>query len=138
MAKSKLEIQVKTWRDLKESRGEWIALKVKERVLNNADIALRQRNQTDIKVTVAADFDECLVGGELQKATAAYTEAALEMRRLGANVQKLFIIESVCKMKFNIFMAAISLTGVDLMRVQAKLREVRRRLKETKKDVQVR
>lgn len=125
MAKSKLEREIEAWREARDGSERKVVLRIVERVFNNADIALRQRNQTQIMVTIAADLDEHLIGKNLKKAKAAYDRAALEMRRLGARVQMFTSLEPIAQMEFESIKAIIDLQGVDLKKIQRKLYEAR-------------
>lgn len=125
---SKLELQISAWETLSKKSQQRITLEILERVLNNADYALRKRKQKSACVTVAADFDDRFA--QRSKVIQQTCDCVVRvMRGLRCTVSKKNSHHQFAKMKFTVLEVDIDLSAGDLKKIQEKLREVRRGLK---------
>lgn len=133
--KSKDQIEMETWRYLKDCSQRVINLIILERVFNNADYALRMRQtQTAIEPTIAKDFDELLIGRDRRKANKTYDLVAREMRRFGAWVSKKNMVKQVVQMEIESLKAKIDLNrqNIDKRGIHKRLLELRREMRRRK------
>lgn len=129
MILGKVTAEMKAWEGIRDRRYERAILAVMNRVLNNADIALRQRNQKTMQVTIATDFEERLAGKYWSLAQTLYAQTASELRHLNCKVQKGQDVIQVSQMKLVRIRVIVDLAGADLKVIQEKLRYIRRQLK---------
>ncbi len=132
MAASKLEQDIVTWRELARYKQERIDLKIAERALNNAHMALRIREGQDIIRPVVAAYllDDSNASRYAVQAGKAYRFAAGIMRVLGCRVERKSKTEEVALMSFHTIFMEVHVGGADLKAVERRLSQIRSELED--------
>ncbi|HVZ11167.1 MAG TPA: hypothetical protein VG941_02025 [Candidatus Paceibacterota bacterium] len=132
MAASKLEQDMVTWRELAQYKQERINLKIAERALNNAHMALRIREGQEVirPVVAAYSLDDPNASRYATQAGAAYRFAAGIMRILGCRVERKSKTEKIWLMSFHTIFMEVHVAGADLKAVERRLGQTRSELEE--------
>ena len=129
---SRLEQQINVWTVRKVKAKRRAVLEILEAALNNADVAIRQREQKTARPTIAADLADNFLGKPILLANAAYDRVAREMRTLGCKVQRDLKVHNLAQMKFHVIKAVLDLENANLKGIRKMLDEVRAQLKKGK------